>query len=142
MKDSRAVLTSVLHTAQMGISGIEAVRHRAVKSRLQTLLQEQLQQYSTIAEESKHLAETKGWTLPKRNMLVDKMSCIGAKCRLMAGDTDSAIAGMLIQGNTRGMILGEKNLHQAVQLDPAVSDIANKLLNLENINIQKSRDFL
>ena len=131
-----------MHTAQMGISGIDAVRNKAVRPDLQRLLQQQRQEYDSIAGESRSAAQRFGWTLPKRNMLLDKMSTITAKCRLMAGDTDSTIAGMLIQGNTRGMIMGQKNLNKAEKLDPSVSAIADKLLNLENINIQRSREFL
>lgn len=142
LKESKDVLTSVLHTAQMGQSGIQAVMHKAVKPELQTLMEAQLNEYRMIETETKHLASDRGWKLPTRSMMVDKMSTMCAKCRLMAGDTDSVIAGMLIQGNTRGMILGIKNLNQANGIDPAVNQIANKLLNLENINIQRSLEFL
>lgn len=142
MKESKEILTSVLHTAQMGQTGIQAVMNRAVKPELQELMQDQLNEYQMIETETNRLASDRGWELPTRNMMVDKMSSMCAKCRLMAGDSDSVIAGMLIQGNTRGMILGLKNLHHASDIDPAVSQIANKLLNLENINIQKSREFL
>lgn len=142
MKDSKQVLTSVLHTVQMGQSGIKAVMNQAVKPELQLLLQEQLTEYKTIEVESNQLATRHGWEIPPRNKVLEKMSTTCAKCRLFVGDTDSVIAGMLIQGNTRGMILGIKNLKQVQELDDSVENVANKLLNLENVNIQKSQEFL
>ena len=60
----------------------------------------------------------------------------------MAGDTDSTIAGMLIQGNTRGIILGVKNINRDDHTDSQVTQLAHRLLNRENINIQKSQPFL
>ena len=142
MKDSKQVLTSVLHTAQMGQSGIHAVIDRAVNPELQLLLQEQLTEYKTIEVESRRLAARHGWEIPPRNKVLAWMSTTGAKCRLLVGETDSIIAGMLIQGNTRGMILGIKNLKQTQGVDESVETVANKLLNLENVNIQKSQEFL
>ena len=142
MIESKNILTSVLHTAQMGVSGIDAVQNRAVNPQLQTLLQQQRQEYAAIADQSLHLAQEKGWELPHRSRFVETMSTTCAKCRLMVGDTDSTIAGMLIQGNTRGMILGIKNLNKASDTDPDVAAVAKSLLNLENMNIQKSQEFL
>lgn len=142
MNASKDVLTSVLHTAQMGISGIEAVKHKAQKPELRQFLQEQQEEYSRIEAESMRLAQKKGWQLPHRSVMADTMSCMAAKCKVMMGDKDSAIADMLIQGNTRGMINGIKHLHQNKQLDPSVNQIAETLLNLENMNIQKSQKFL
>lgn len=142
MNANKDVLTSVLHTAQMGISGIEAVKHKAEKPELRQLLQEQQDEYSRIEAESIRLAQKKGWELPHRNVMLDTMSCMMARCKVMVGNKDSVIAGMLIQGNTRGMITGIKNLHQHQELDSSVNQIAGNLLNLENINIQKSQKFL
>lgn len=142
MKESKEILTSVLHTAQMGQSGIRAVLHSAGDDGLQQFLRQQLLEYKTIEMQALHLAAQKGWELPHRSMAVEAMSNLCAKCRLIGGDKDSAIAGMLIQGNSRGMILGIKNLHKASAPDAEVVAIAKRLLNLENTNLEKSKHFL
>ena len=61
---------------------------------------------------------------------------------MIGGEVDSKIAGMLIQGNTRGVILGLKNLRKAQKADPKVRDLAQRILNRENMNIQKSQPYL
>ena len=142
MKESREILTSITHTAQMGQSGIHAVKDKAVSPGLRQLLQEQLTEYESIEKQSLSLAKARHWELPKRRVILEKMSAGYSRMRLLAGDTDSLIAGMLVQGNTRGMILGIKNLHKSHGLDPTVKELAQTLLNNENINIQKSREFL
>jgi hypothetical protein len=49
---------------------------------------------------------------------------------------------MLVQGNTRGMIKGLKNLHHSTSLDAQVEQIAQKLLSRERENIRQACEFL
>ena len=70
------------------------------------------------------------------------MSSLIAKAQLIGGERDSKIAGMLIQGNTRGMIQGMKNLRKAAKASADVKELAQRILNRENINIQKAQPFL
>ena len=71
-----------------------------------------------------------------------KMSDMMAKMRLMGGERDSKIAGMLIQGNTRGMIQGMKNLRQSKQAKAEVRDLAQELLEQEKQSIENSKGYL
>jgi hypothetical protein len=142
MNDNKELLTSVLHTVQMGQSGIRAVEHNAVRTDLKQELKDQLQEYDSIEKEALRLAQARGWKLSNVNPLVTQMSRMMAKVQLMVGDADSKIAGMLIQGNTRGIILGVKNLNRDKHSDTQVTQLAQRLLNRENINIQKSQPFL
>jgi hypothetical protein len=142
MKSSKELLTSVLHTVQMGQTGIRAVSENAVKTGLQQELDRQLKEYDNIEKEALHLAKMRGWDLSNVNPMVRQMSKIMSQVRLLGGEVDSKIAGMLIQGNTRGIILGVKNLNRYDNNDSQVSDLAQDLLNKENINIQKTQVYL
>lgn len=142
MKGNKELLTSVLHTVQMGQTGIRSVRDSAVRLDLQQELDEQLKEYDTIEKEALRLAQNRGWELSNVNPMVRSMSRMMSQMRLMGGEVDSKIAGMLIQGNTRGIILGVKNLNRSRQDDTQVTQLAQRLLNRENINIQKSQVYL
>lgn len=142
MNDNEKILTSILQTVQMGQSGIECVENKAIQPELKQLLREQMQDYQHMESQAHALSERLNYRLQSINPMVQKMSSLTAKCRLMAGDTDSTIAAMLVQGNTKGMIMGLKELHKAQQVDEAVDQLANKLLDMENINIQNARAFL
>ena len=135
-------LTSVLHTVQMGQTGIRSVMKNAVGAQLKTELKAQLKEYDALEKETLRLAESKGFDLKDLNPALETMSTMMSKVQLMGGEVDSKIAGMLIQGNTRGMILGLKNLRKASKVDSNVRDLAQRLLNRENMNIQKSQQFL
>lgn len=142
MKNSKEVLSAVLHTTQMGQTGIRSVMGSVVRPSLKQEMKDQLEQYDSIEKEALKLAKARGWNITNVNPGVRKMADIMSRARLMGGDVDSKIAGMLIQGNTRGMILGTKNLHHADHSDSQVTELAQKLLDREAINIQKTRHFL
>jgi hypothetical protein len=126
----------------MGQTGIRSVMRNAVGTQLKTELKAQLKEYDTLEKETLRLASSKGLKLIDLNPALETMSTMMSKVQLMGGEVDSKIAGMLIQGNTRGMILGLKNLRKATKADPKARELAQRLLNRENMNIQKSQQFL
>ncbi len=142
MKDSKEILASVLHTTQMGQTGIRSVQDNANGTQLKQELEHQLKQYDAIEKEALRLAVSRGWSLTDVHPAVRKMSDMMARARLMGNDVDSKIAAMLIQGNTRGMILGIRNLHQSDGADAQVTELAQKLIDKESVNIQKTQAYL
>lgn len=142
MKTNKELLTSLLHTVQMGQSGIRVVRDSAIRAGLRQELDRQLTEYDNIEKDALRLAAARGWKLSNINPIILQMSSIMSHMRLMGGEVDSKIAGMLIQGNTRGMILGQKNLNHCTQIDDQIAELAHTLLNKENLNIQNTQVFL
>ena len=142
MKSNREILTSMLHTVQMGQTGIRCIMDNAVKTDLKAELKDQLHEYDMLEKETLQVAQNMGLELKNLHPALETMSNIMSKMQLIGGDTDSKIAGMLIQGNTRGMILGLKNLRKAANIQPQVQALAQKIINRENMNIQKSQPFL
>ena len=140
--NSKDMLTSVLHTVQMGQSGIQSVQNQAVRPELKKELRNQLEQYDAIETKAKQLAKENNWTLSDIPQSVVKMSDLMSKVRLIGGERDSKIAGMLIQGNTRGMILGMKNLRQGKNADQDVRKLAEKLITQERQSIENTQRFL
>ena len=49
---------------------------------------------------------------------------------------------MMIQGNTRGIIKGYKNLNQFYEPDEEVTSLSKKLLACEQANIKQMQGFL
>ena len=142
MNNTKELLSSILHTVQMGQSGIRVIRDSAIRPGLCQELDRQMQEYDHIEKEALQLAKARGWELSNVNPIARQMSSVMSQVRLIGGEVDSKIAGMLIQGNTRGMILGVKNLNRCTQNDAQVTQLAQKLLDRENINIQKSQPYL
>lgn len=140
--NSKQMLTSLLHTVQMGQSGIECVRDQAVRPGLKQELRQQLEQYDAIETRVKDLAKQNNLKIRDIPKSVIKMSELMSRARLMGGERDSKIAGMLIQGNTRGMILGMKNLRKGKAADPQVRALAEKLIVEEKRSIEQTQQYL
>lgn len=142
MKSNRDILASVLKTAQMGQTGIRAVLPYAVKTEFKKALTDQKREYDAIEKEAYRIAASRSWELEELDPISKTMSNTCARGMLMFGRTDSRIAAMMINGNTRGMIKGLKNLHHSSGQDNAVSLLANKLLACEEENIRSMQGFV
>lgn len=142
MKNSQDLLSSILKTTQMGQVGIRTVLGGAMRPTLRKALESQLQEYDAIETEAHAIASERGWELEELAPGVRFMSGIMARTRLAYGNTDSKIAGMMIQGNTRGLIKGLKNEHQLTTKDSTVSALSQKLLDCESANIRQMQGFL
>ena len=142
MKNSKELLTSVLKTTQMGQVGIRSVLDTTMQPGLRSALESQLREYDSIETEAHTLATQRGWELneldPGIRFMADRMT----RLRLNGRNTDSKIAGMMIQGNTRGMIKSLKNIHQYDQQDDQIYILSQKLLDCENANIRQMQGFL
>ena len=142
MKNSRDILSSILKTTQMGQVGIRSVLDTSMRPGLRKALESQLQEYDRIESEAHYIAGQRGWELRELDPAVRFMSDMMTRMKLNRRNSDSKIADMMIQGNTRGMIKGLKNLHQYPEQDAQVSTLSQKLLDCETANIRQMQSFL
>lgn len=142
MKTNKEMLSSLLKTTQMGQIGIRCVRKAAVNTELKQALDSQLREYDAIETEAHNIAAQRGWRLPELNPAVRPMAEMMVRTQLMGGNRDSRIAGMMVLGNTQGVIKGLKNAHQHRQQDAKVSALSQKLLETEKANISQMEPFL
>ena len=142
MKNSKELLSSVGKTAQMGQTGIRSVLDTSMRPSLRKALESQLREYDSIETEAHTIASQRGWELkeldPGARMMTDMMT----RMKLHGRNTDSKIADMMIQGNTRGMVKGLKNLHQFPSSDSQVQMVSQKLLDCETANIRQMQGYL
>ena len=142
MKNSKELLSSLLKTTQMGQVGIRSVLDTSMRPGLRKALQSQLHEYDAIETEAHAIATQRGWELRELDPAVRLMSDMMTRMKLGGRNTDSKIAGMMIQGNTRGMIKGIKNLHQFDGEDEQLQILSQKLLDCENANIRQMQGYL
>ena len=142
MKTSQEMLSSILKTTQMGQVGIRSVLNASMRPGLRKALESQLQEYDSIESQAHAIAGQRGWELSDLQGGVRMMTDMMTRMKLSYGNADSKIAGMMIQGNTRGMITGLKNLHQYNSLDCQISGLSQKLLDCETAHIRQMQSFL
>ena len=135
-------LSALLRTIQIGQVEIRSVLDTSMRSSLRNTLQQQLREYDSIETEAFSIALQRGWELPEldpgRRFLKDRL----IRLKLNGRNTDSRIADILIQGNTKGMIQGLKNLHQFDGQDHQIRILSQKLLDCETAHIRQMQTFL
>ena len=142
MKNSREILTSVLKTTQMGQIGIRSVLDTSMRQGLRKTLESQLREYDSIETEAHSIATQRGWDMDELDPSVRVWSNLMTRMKLGGRNTDSKIADMMIQGNTRGMVKGLKHLHQFPSSDSQVQMVSQKLLDCETANIRQMQGYL
>ena len=142
MKGSKDILSSIVKTSQMGQIGIRSVLNAPLRASLKDALQDQLHEYDCIEREALELASSRGWTLKQQEPAIQTMTNMMSRMRLSMGNSSSKAAAMMIQGNTRGIIKGYKNLNQYPPSDQRILNLAQKLLDCEKANIQQMQGFL
>lgn len=142
MKTNKEMLSSILKTTQMGQIGIRSVLDNSMRPGLRKALESQLMEYDSIESEAHFIATQRGWELPELDPAVRFMTDMTTRMKLSRGNSDSKIADMMIQGNTKGMIKGLKNLHQFPNQDDQISTLSQKLLDCETANIRQMQGFL
>lgn len=142
MKNSKEILSSVVKTAQMGQTGIRSVLDTSMRPSLRKALESQLREYDSIETEAHIIASQRGWELKELDPGVRMMTDMMTRMKLHGRNTDSKIADMMIQGNTRGMVKGLKNLHQFPSSDSQVQMVSQKLLDCETANIRQMQGYL
>ena len=142
MINSQRVLNDVIKTSQMGINGINVVMDKTSEPALRQALKVQRREYSDIEQEAKLLAQRKGYKIDQLKPITRRMGALMSKGQLLMGERNSKIAGMMITGNTRGMILSLKNMRRCDKPDAQVAEIAQKLLETEKNNIESMVGFL
>ena len=142
MKTNREILSSVLKTTQMGQIGIRSVLDTSMRPSLRKALESQLAEYDAIETEAHSIASQRGWELAELDPAVRAMSNMMTRMKLTGHNADSKIADMMIQGNTKGMVKGLKDIHQFAQQDGPVCALSQKLLDTETANIRQMQNFL
>ena len=142
MKNSKEILSSVVKTAQMGQTGIRSVLDTSMRPSLRKALESQLREYDSIETEAHTIASQRGWELKELDPGVRMMTDMMTRMKLHGRNTDSKIADMMIQGYTRGMVKGLKNLHQFPSSDSQVQMVSQKLLDCETANIRQMQGYL
>ena len=142
MKTDKEILSSILKTTQMGQVGIRSVLNAAQSDDFRSALRSQLKEYDSIEDEAHSIASARGWELPELQSGIRVMSDMMTRAKLTVKKSDSNIAGMMIQGNTKGIITGLKNRHHWSGGDDRIGALSEKLLKTEDSNITQMKPYL
>ena len=142
MKGSKDLLSSALKTTQMGQIGIRSIMKSEISPQLYTALKSQLKEYDAIEQQAHAITARNNWKVSELDPSLKIMTDMMTRTRLKFGNTTSKAAAMMIQGNTRGLIKGLKNLHRYNCSDTDVTELTQRPLKCEKENIRQMQGFV
>ena len=140
--DIQTMLNQIRKSTDMGVVGIEAVEDKADQPLLRDVLSQQKQEYHELYNRADCLLLAKGGQRQKISSFGKRAARMASDMKLMMGRSDSKIAEMMVEGNTKGMIKSYQNIHALEQTDPETLALSRKLLDTELHNIEQMKKFL
>lgn len=142
MNENIEMLNYIYQNAEMGKTAIEQIMKEVKYLEFRDVLKEQLKDYESILNKCDSLLALEG-KLPKNIEVMPKiMSYFSIKFNTLKDDNLSHIAEIIINGSTMGITEITKNLNKYHHLHSSTKDIANKLLRIEQDNIEVLKKYL
>lgn len=142
MNHDTQLLQGICKSTEMGQSGIRSVLKSARDPAMQRALASQLREYDAIHHQADRLLRDRGESARRIPGPVLTFSKMSAGMKMVRDSSSSAIAGMMIEGNTKGMVKSMRQNRTLHALDPKVSSLSNRLLQTELSNIEQMKAFL
>jgi len=135
------LLQYIYKTADMGCEGIDAVEKHAEQKLLEELRRER-NEYETIRSDADQMIRKAG-DEPAGTGVMAKMSAdMMAAGQMMMDDSRAKIAEMMIQGTTMGIVKTIRHLKDYEGHDEKARQLGERLLNLQEENVEKMKAYL
>ena len=135
-------LTKIYQNARMGCESISYVSEKSKDEQLKQSLLKQHEQYNGVAQDATKLLNENGAPAKEKGPVSKAMLWSGVQMNTMTDKTSDHIAEMMIQGSMMGVIDLSRNLKRYNDTDKAVQKLGEKLIEVEENNIQRMKSFL
>lgn len=136
------LLNAVRRETEMGVVGIHAVLRYADDGDFRMALQGQLAEYNKLQVEATRLLSQRGGVKHDLPQMAKRCAKMTARMKLLQDGSASKIAGMMIEGNTKGMVKSLRNLRLYCGGDLPTATVARRLLETELANIEQMKPYL
>ncbi len=142
MKKEIEYLNFIYQNAEMGLIGIDDVLENVSDEDFVKLLHEQREDYKVILNETREMIINEGYE-PKENKELSKItSNLMVKMNAKKENSISILAKLMMEGTNKGIIAIQEKINNFDVSNDKINDLANKLLELEEKNIENLKKFL
>lgn len=141
MQDTE-LLQFIHKTARMGEESLRDIEPMVKENELYSAISSQIREYKCIAGCANRMLEERGEMSPDPSTFSKVSSGVMTVMKMMADNSSSKIAEMVIQGNTMGITKGTKHLNDYNGDDRQVKALAKKLIATEQANVEQMKPFL
>lgn len=137
-----AVYREVQRNTEMAMKAIDAISGKVYDDSLATQISRQSIKYSELHNEAtRHLVEAKAESY-RGSYMADLMLKTGVHYNTLLDTSTSHIAEMMIKGSNNGILEMEKILRHNEGAGEEPLALANQLIDFEQRNIKKLKDYL
>lgn len=145
MNENNELMLYVYKSSEMGKYSVENVLDnlKNKENNIKTLLESELKKYEHYFSVSKSILERNDVDLPNENILAKIGNDIGVMFETMKDNSDSAIAKMMIEGLTMGVVEMESKISKYSDVcDREYLKIAREFLEFQQGEIDKLKTFM
>ncbi len=136
------LLQHICQTTEMGQLGIDMVLDYADNASFHDALCKQKTEYADLYQSADSLLRERGEQPKSINAFARFSSELASSMKTMHDHSQSAIAEMMIQGNTKGMTKSLQYLEDYSGEATPITALTRKLLQTEESNIEQMKSFL
>lgn len=142
MINDRQMLQFIMKNAEMGCRGINDIKHYSNTAKMARELRSQNLEYGHIYHNAHNMLRNIGGESKHIHPFVASMARAKTKREMKAEDSDAHIAEMMINGNTMGVKKIARRMRQYNGLNKDVAQLAGKLMETQQNNIESMKSFL
>lgn len=143
MSEEIEFLDYIYQNAKMGQESIgRLLKTRNKKDEIEDVAKEQLNDYKKIANSAKAMIERRKKKVKELDVISKVATYMSVKMNLAKDDGPKEVANMLIKGSNMGITQIKKHLEEYKLKNKNVINLANRLLTIEEKNIENLKKLL
>lgn len=136
------MLNLISKNAEMGVVGIDAVKDYASGKKFKQELLNQREEYNKIYTSAHNMLVENGCDVAHPSAMAKMSTEMMSRMKTMADPTDSKIAEMMLQGSAMGVAKVIRNANEYIGENEQIRDLAHKLQETEELNIENMKRYL
>ena len=145
MNENMELLNFVYENAEMGVHTLNNLSDilRNKDNKIKGLIEDELKEYNNFLKESEKLLKKNKLGYKKTNLMSKISSKMGIAMETMKDNSDPAIASMVIEGLTMGIVEMETKIENYKKIvDKKILKLSNKFLKFQEEEIEKLKTFM
>lgn len=145
MNENMELLNFVYENAEMGVHTLNNLSDilRNKDNKIKGLIEDELKEYNNFLKESEKLLKKNKLEPKKTNLMAKFSSKMGIAMETMKDNSDPAIASMVIEGLTMGIVEMETKIENYKKIvDKKILKHSNKFLKFQEEEIEKLKTFM
>lgn len=145
MNENMELLNFVYENAEMGVHTLNNLSDilRNKDNKIKGLIEDELKEYNNFLKESEKLLKKNKLEPKKTNLMAKISSKMGIAMETMKDNSDPAIASMVIEGLTMGIVEMETKIENYKKIvDKKILKLSNKFLKFQEEEIEKLKTFM